>query len=117
MLKVLGRIAIILLATFLVVGATYAIAQNVNLALPVRGDFDDRIGPGGGGPLAERPEGLGGGLGESPGEHDDGSVFGWIEVVKSLVVIMLVTAGVVIVQKAYERQRRSRVRPAGINAG
>jgi hypothetical protein len=118
MLKVLGRIAIILLATALVVGLTYVIAQNVNISLPGgRGgdEFGERPAPGNfnpdsaaSGTLPDRPQGGGEFRGGRGGEREGGSAFGWMEVLKSLGVIALVTAGVVVVQNVFERVRRLR---------
>lgn len=131
MLKVLGRLLILLLAATLVAGVTYAVVQNVQFSLPGgRGgdDFGGQIVPGGGnanGSSApdpvERPRGGRGQMlsdGEfRGGELEGGSVFGWAEVIKSLGVIAFVTAGVVLVQKTYARLCKPKKPAAGAQPG
>jgi len=113
MFKVLGKVLIILLAAGLVVGATYAISRNVSLTqLAGRGDGDFSAGfergaapqNGTGGQFARGPLGRQAG-GDFRGEREGSSAFGWTEVLKGLGVIALVTAGVILVQKIYERSR------------
>ena len=131
MLKVLGRLLILLLAATLVAGVTYAVVQNVQFSLPGGrgGDgFGGQIAPGGRNAngstapdLAERPRGGRGQMlsdGEfRGGELEGGSVFGWVEVIKSLGVIAFVTAGVVLVQKKYARPRKPKKPAAGAQPG
>jgi len=126
MLKVLGRILIILLAAALVAGATYAIVQNVEISLlGGRGEggkdgqfaqgwmtVDDSTAQN----LLDPPQGGRGQMlqgGEFRGKrgegHNAGSVFGWIQVLKSLGMIALVTVAVVIVQKLNGRVRQSKI--------
>ncbi len=110
MVKILGRILIILLATGLVIGATYAISLNTSLSTPG--------GPGGSGlsqAMPERSQGSpaqlpGGGelRGGRGGEGEGGSAFGWMEVLKSLGRIGGVAAVVILIQKAYQGVRRIR---------
>ena len=119
MLKVVGKVLIILLVAGLVVAATYAISRNVSLPqFGGRGDGDFGAGFDRG---AARTNGTGGQFGRGAlarpagggfhGEREGGSAFGWMEVLKDLGVIGLVTAGVILVQKTYERIR-SRKRSA-----
>jgi hypothetical protein len=51
------------------------------------------------------------------GEHERGSAFGWSEVLKSLGIIALVTAAVIVLQKAYEWLRRLRKPAAPARSG
>ncbi len=122
MAKFIGRLLILLLATALVVGVTYAISLNSTLSLA--GEFAGRGEPiangSAGGSLTGRPQGgrgqlpAGGDLGsarlqgEFGGDREGGSAFGWAQVLKSLGVIAVATAGVVMLQKPYERLRRPR---------
>ncbi|TLN28083.1 hypothetical protein FDZ74_00865 [bacterium] len=121
MAKLIGRLLILLLATALVAAATYAISLNSTLS--PGGEFTGRgeaIANGtSGDALPEQPQGgrgqlpAGGDLGsarprgEFGGDREGGSAFGWAQVLKSLGVIAVATAGVVMLQKLYERLRRS----------
>lgn len=128
MLKILARVLIVLLAAGLVIGVTYAISLNVSLAMPggregfsdgARPDFGNQPQDGSGAlqaPAQGERTGKGGEPGVlpddasrgGPGEREGGSTFGWTEVLKSLGIIGLVTALVVIVQKVYGWLRRPR---------
>jgi hypothetical protein len=123
MLKVVGKVLIILLVAGLVVAATYAISRNVSLTqFGGRGDGDfgagfDRGGLQQNGATGQFARGhlAGPGGGGFRGEREGGSAFGWMEVLKGLGVIALVTAGVILVQKIYEgsrtRKRSAMARP------
>lgn len=124
MLKVVGKVLIILLVAGLVVAATYAISRNVSLPqFGGRGDGDFGAGFDRG---AARTNGAGGQFGRGSlarpagggfrGEREGGSAFGWTEVIKDLGVIGLVTAGVILIQKTYERVH-SRKRSALVQPG
>lgn len=124
MLKVLGKVLIILLVAGMVVAATYAVSQNASFSqLGGRGDGDfgaaferglaSQSGLGGHfahGPLAGQ---AGGGF---RGEREGGSAFGWTEVLKGLGVIAVVTAVVILVQRIYERSR-ARKKTASVQSG
>ncbi|GAP15856.1 hypothetical protein LARV_03649 [Longilinea arvoryzae] len=118
MLKILGRVLLILLATGLVIGATYAVSLNSQLSTadgPGMGGFGERAGlsdgssaPQAGPERSPDSQGLLPGGGEFRGGREGGSAFGWMEVLKSLGVIIVVTGGVILIQKAHELVRRSR---------
>lgn len=121
MMKILSRVLLILLATGLVIGATYAISLNSTLATAG--------GPGGGGlaagsglseggarvqNLPERPQGSQAQIpgGEFHGEREGAAAFGWAQVLKSLGVIGGVTGAVILIQKGIEFLRRTKKRMA-----
>lgn len=94
MLKVLGRILIILLITVVIAAAIYFIAQNVMgmNTLPSGGEFSGN-GPGSG--LHD-----GGGNGPGGGGDREGSISGtsWLGIIKELATIALATIVIALVR-------------------